>query len=139
RPPLVYGPGVKANFLSMMRWLERGLPLPFGAIDNRRSLVSLANLVDFIILCLSHPRAANETFIVTDGEDMSTTELLTRTASAMGNAPRLLPIPERRLVGAAAAVGQTDKARRLVGSLQASGAKAREMLGWTPPTSVDDG
>jgi nucleoside-diphosphate-sugar epimerase len=87
RPPLVYGPGVKANFSAMMRWLQRGVPLPLGAVHNQRSLVALDNLVDLIVTCLTHPAAANQTFLVFDGEDVSTRELLRRMGQAMGQAP----------------------------------------------------
>ncbi len=99
RPPLVYGPGVKANFAAMMRWLKRGVPLPLGAIYNRRSLVALDNLVDFIVLCLTHPAAANQTFLVSDGEDVSTTGLLRRMGQAMGRPARLIPVPASWLRG----------------------------------------
>ena len=93
RPPLVYGPGVKANFLSMMRWLSKGIPLPLGAIQNRRSLVALDNLVDLIATCVEHPAAANQTFMVSDGEDLSTRQLLRRMGGALGRPARLVPIP----------------------------------------------
>ncbi len=91
RPPLVYGPGVKANFAAMMRWLRRGIPLPLGAIHNQRSLVALDNLVDLIITCVTHPAAAGQIFLVSDGEDVSTTELLRRMGQAMGHPARLIP------------------------------------------------
>ena len=140
RPPLVYGPGVKANFLNMMRWLHKGVPLPLGAIyGNKRSLVALDNLVDFIITCLDHPAAANQTFLVSDGEDLSTTELLTRTAEALGKPARLLPVPQKLLVFALKLFGKDDLARRLCGSLQVDISKARDLLGWTPPVTVDEG
>ena len=93
RPPLVYGPGVKANFAAMMRWVARGVPLPLGAIHNARSMVSLDNLVDLLVTCLKHPAAAGQTFLVSDGEDVSTTDLLRRTAQAMGKKALLLPVP----------------------------------------------
>jgi UDP-glucose 4-epimerase len=137
RPVLVYGPGVRANFLSMMRWLHRGIPLPLGMIDNRRSLVALENLVDLIRTCVDHPAAANETFLVSDGEDLSTTALLQRTARALGRRARLLPVPPRLLEGVARALGKADLARRLCGSLQVDIAKTRQRLGWTPPVTVD--
>ena len=92
RPPLVYGPGVKANFYNMMSWLYKGIPLPFGSIHNQRSFVALDNLVDLIVTCILHPAAANQTFLVSDGEDLSTTELLRRTAAALGKEPRLLHV-----------------------------------------------
>ncbi|VAW80303.1 UDP-glucose 4-epimerase [hydrothermal vent metagenome] len=97
RPPVVYGPGVKANFLSMMKWLYKGVPLPFGSIHNKRSLVALDNLVDLIITCVDHPAAANQTFLVSDDEDLSTTELLNRVAGALGQKARLLPVNQKAL------------------------------------------
>ncbi len=139
RPPLVYGPGVKANFASMMRWLQRGVPLPFGAIHNQRSLVSLDNLVDLILTCLTHPAAANQTFMVSDGEDVSTTELLRRMGQAMGHPARLLPVPESWLKRAAGLVGRADMAQRLCGSLQVDISKTRQQLGWTPQFTLDKG
>ena len=93
RPPLAYGPRVKANFAAMMRWIRRGVPLPLGAIHNQRSLVALGKLVDLIVTCLIHPAAANQTFLVSDGEDVSTTELLRRMGRAMGRPARLIPVP----------------------------------------------
>ena len=139
RPPLVYGPGVKANFAAMMRWLKRGVPLPLGAIHNQRSLVALDNLVDLIVLCLTHPAAANQTFFVSDGEDVSTTELLRRMGQAMGKPARLLPVPASWLKVAAGLVGKGDVAQRLCGSLQVDISKTRELLGWVPPVSLDEG
>ncbi len=138
RPPLVYGPGVKANFLSMMQWLSRGVPLPFGSIHNRRSLVALDNLIDLIVTCLDHPSAANQTFLAADGEDLATPDLLRRLGLALGKPACLMPIPAWLLQAAAAAVGKRDLARRLCGSLQVDITKARTMLGWKPPVSVDD-
>ena len=137
RPVLVYGPGVKANFLSMMKWLYKGVPLPLGAIHNKRSLVSLDNLVDLIVTCIDHPRAANQTFLVSDGEDLSTTELLQRMSRALGKRPRLLPVPAWTLETAAKVVGKQSIAQRLCGSLQVDISHTRERLGWTPPVSVD--
>ena len=139
RPPLVYGPGVKANFLSLLRVLDKGLPLPLGALANRRSLVYLENLVDFIILCLEHPAAANEVFLVSDGEDMSTSELLRRMARALGRPARLIPVPQGLLAAGLAMVGKREIARRLCGSLQVDIGKARQVLSWQPPYSVDYG
>lgn len=138
RPVLVYGPGVKANFLSMMRWLDKGVPLPFGAINNRRSLVALDNLVDLIVTCIEHPSAANQTFLVSDGEDLSTTELLRRMAQALGKSPRLLPIPSWVLKNAANWLGKTALSQRLCGSLQVDISKTRSVLGWTPPVSINE-
>ena len=139
RPPLVYGPGVKANFASMMRWLKRGIPLPLGAIHNQRSLVALDNLVDLIMTCLTHPAAANQTFLVSDGEDVSTTELLRRMGRAMGRPARLIPVPANILKLAAALVGKRDMAQRLCGSLQVDIEKTRTLLGWQPPLTLDQG
>lgn len=138
RPVLVYGPGVKANFLNMMRWLDKGVALPFGAIDNRRSLVALDNLVDLIIITISHPAAAHQTFLVSDGEDLSTTQLLRRTAAALGRTARLLPVPAWILSNAARLVGKNALSQRLCGSLQVDIHKTRTLLQWTPPVSVDD-
>lgn len=138
RPVLVYGPGVKANFLSMMRWLHRGMPLPLGAIKNQRSLVALDNLVDLIVTCLHHPKAADQAFLVSDGEDLSTTALLRRIAVALGIPARLIPLPAPVLMMTARLLGKADFAQRLCGSLQVDTSKTREMLGWTPPVSVDE-
>ena len=139
RPPLVYGPGVKANFAAMMRWLQRGVPLPLGAIDNRRSLVALDNLVDLIVTCISHPAAANQTFLASDGEDVSTSELLRRMGRAMGRPARLLPVPAGLLKLAATLVGKPDMAQRLCGSLQVDIEKTCQLLGWSPPLTLDQG
>jgi UDP-glucose 4-epimerase len=139
RPPLVYGPGATGNFGSLMRWLKRGVPLPLGAIHNQRSLVALDNLVDLIVTCISHPAAANQTFLVSDGEDVSTTELLRRMGQAMGKPARLLPVPASWLKVAAGLVGKSDVAQRLCGSLQVDISKTRELLGWVPPVSLDEG
>jgi UDP-glucose 4-epimerase len=139
RPPLVYGPGVKANFAAMMRWLRRGVPLPLGAIHNQRSLVALDNLVDLIVVCLTHPAAANQTFLVSDGEDVSTTGLLRRMGQALGHPARLIPVPVSWLKLAAALVGKQDVAQRLCGSLQVDIEKTQRLLGWAPPLSLDEG
>ena len=139
RPPLVYGPGVKANFAAMMRWLQRGVPLPLGAIYNQRSLVALDNLVDLIVTCLTHPAAANQTLLVSDGEDVSTTELLRRMGQALGRPARLIPVPAGWLKLAATLVGKQDVAQRLCGSLQVDIEKTRQLLGWRPPQTLDQG
>jgi nucleoside-diphosphate-sugar epimerase len=140
RPPLVYGPGVKANFAAMMRWLARGVPLPLGAVThNRRSLVALDNLVDLIVTCITHPAAANQTFLVSDGEDLSTTDLLRRMGQALGQPARLLPVPPALLKLGAALLGKPELAQRLCGSLQVDIAKTRALLGWAPPISVNMG
>ena len=139
RPPLVYGPGVKANFASMMLWVERGVPLPLGAIHNARSMVALDNLVDLLVTCLKHPAAAGQTFLVSDGEDVSTTELLRRTAQAMGMKALLLPVPAFLLEMGAAMLGKRAVAQRLCGSLQVDIEKTRRLLGWNPPLTLDQG
>ncbi|WP_338485684.1 SDR family oxidoreductase [Pseudomonas trivialis] len=138
RPVLVYGPGVKANFLSMMRWLDRGIPLPFGAINNGRSLVAIDNLVDLIVTALTHPSAANQTFLASDGEDLSTTQLLRRMANALGKPARLLPIPSWMLSASAKTLGKKSLSQRLCGSLQVDISKNMKLLHWAPPVSVDD-
>lgn len=139
RPPLVYGPGVKANFASMMRWLRRGVPLPLGAIHNARSLVALDNLVDLLVTCIAHPAAAGQVFLVSDGEDVSTTDLLRRTARAMGRTAHLVPIPSAWLEVAASLLGKRNVAQRLCGSLQVDIEKTRQLLGWHPPLTLDQG
>ncbi|NWD23834.1 SDR family oxidoreductase [Pseudomonas yamanorum] len=137
RPVLVYGPGVKANFLSMMHWLDKGVPLPFGAIHNCRSLVALDNLVDLIVTSINHPAAANQVFLVSDGEDLSTTQLLRRMARELEKSPRLLPVPNWVLSIAANLLGKRSLSQRLCGSLQVDITKTRELLQWEPPVSVD--
>ncbi|TDK52822.1 UDP-glucose 4-epimerase family protein [Pseudomonas moraviensis] len=137
RPVLVYGPGVKANFASMMSWLRRGVPLPFGAIHNQRSLVALDNLVDLMLTCISHPAAADQTFLVSDGEDVSTTQLLQKLGTALNSPARLLPVPERMLVAGATLLGRKALSQRLCGSLQVDISKARSLLGWEPVLTLD--
>lgn len=138
RPVLVYGPGVKANFLSMMRWLDKGMPLPLGGIThNRRSLVALDNLVDLITVCLAHPAAAGQVFLASDGEDLSTTGMLQRLGRALDKSPTLLPVPASWLTLAARLIGKKGIAQRLCGSLQVDISKNRELLGWSPPITVD--
>ncbi len=139
RPPLVYGPGVKANFASMMGWLKSGFPLPFGMIHNARSIVALENLVDLLVTCVNHPAAPGQTFLVSDGEDVSTTELLQRTAQAMGKKAFLLPIPTFVLKVCAAILGKRDLERRLCGFLQVDIEKTRSLLGWNPPLKMEEG
>lgn len=140
RPPLVYGPGVKANFASLMRAVQRGLPLPLGAVTNNcRSLVALDNLVDLLLTCVDHPAAANQTFLVSDGEDLSTAALIRRMGQAMGKPARLLPVPTALLTLGAAALGKRDVAQRLLGNLQVDIGHTRTTLGWTPPIGIDEG
>ena len=139
RPPLVYGPGVKGNFANLIKLVSKGLPLPLGAIHNRRSMIALDNLVDLIITCIDHPNAANQVFLASDGQDLSTTELLQGLAKAMGKSSRLLPISCGLLTLAASALGKKTIADRLLGSLQVDISNTRDLLNWTPPISVDEG
>lgn len=139
RPPLVYGPGVKANFAALLTAVARGVPLPLGLVDNRRSLVALDNLVDLIANCLTHPGAAGQTFLVSDGEDLSTAELVRRLATAMQRRAHLLPVPVWTLKTAAALFGKRPQVQRLCDNLQVDISATRERLGWTPPLSVDEG
>lgn len=139
RPPLVYGYGVKANFAALMRVVQRGWPLPLGAVHNQRSLVALENLVDFIITCVTHPKAANQTFLVSDGQDLSTTELVRGIAQAAVVPARLLPVPVWALQVGASLIGKRDSMQRLCGNLQVDITKARMLLDWVPPVSVDEG
>ena len=137
RPPLVYGPGVRANFASMVRWVNKGVPLPLGAVHNQRSLIALDNLVSFISHCIDHPKAANEVFLISDGEDVSTTELLQKVAKALGKKSRLIPVPVGLMTFAAKLIGKSDVANRLFGSLQVDSSKARNLLGWKPVITMD--
>jgi len=138
RPPLIYGEGVKANFAKMMDAIAKGLPLPLGAVHNQRSLLALDNLVDFIVLCTHHPKAANEVFLIADGEDVSTTELLQKVAKAMGKKARLMPVPVGLMTFVAKLLGKEDVANRLFGSLQVDSTKARALLGWKPVVTMDE-
>lgn len=138
RPVLIYGPGVKANFLSMMRWLNRGVPLPLGAIHNARSLLALGNAVDFIALCVSHPKAANEVFLLSDGDDVSTTVLLRELAHSLGKRAKLIPFPHTLLIRVAALLGRAGQAQRLLGSLRVDTEKNARVLGWRAPISRKD-
>lgn len=139
RPPMVYGPGVKGNFMSMMKWLKAGIPLPLGSIHNKRSLVGIDNLIDLIITCLIHPAARNQTFLVSDGEDMSTTELLNSLSSALGTPPRIFPCPQSVVGLAAKLAGKEQIAQRLLGNLQVDISKTVDLLEWTPPISLAQG
>lgn len=139
RAPLIYGPGVKANFESMLRWLYRGIPLPLGATGNKRSFVYVKNLASLIIQCIEHPKAANEVFFVSDGKDMSTTELLMNCAAALGVKPRLVSVPQGILTIAASILGKKAVVQRLCGSLQVDINKAKRLVDWAPPISVDEG
>jgi UDP-glucose 4-epimerase len=139
RPPLVYGPGVKANFGTMMDWIDRGIPLPLGAVNNKRSFVYVGNLVDLIIVAAEHPSAAGEVFVVSDGEDMSTTELFYRLARALGRQSWVMPVPTSLLKLGATVLGRRDVAHRLMDSLQVDCTKTREILGWAPRIGVEEG
>lgn len=139
RPPLIYGEGVRANFGSMMNWLDRGVPLPLAAVTkNRRSLVALDNLVDLIRVCISHRNAANQTFLVSDGEDLSTACLLRRLGSAMGIRVLLFYVPMNLLERGARLIRKLGVYQRLCGSLQVDISKAQQLLDWVPPVSVDE-
>ena len=139
RPPLVYGPGVKANFAALMRAVQRGWPLPFGAVHNQRSLVGLSNLVDLITVCLVHPSAANQTFLVSDGHDLSTPELVQGLARAAGVSARLWPVPVWGLKAGAALLGRRDAVQRLCGNLQIDIRQTQALLDWMPPVSAETG
>lgn len=140
RPPLVYGPGVRANFGALIRWLQRGIPLPFGLVtENRRSVVGLDNLVDFLTICAQHPHAPGHRFLISDGEDLSTAELLKRLARAMHRHARLLPVPPVCLAWGAALMGRRRHAQRLLGSLQVDLTATQHVTGWSPRVSVDEG
>ena len=138
RPPLVYGPGVKGNLGRLLRWVEAGVPLPLGAIDNRRSLIGLDNLVDALLAIVAHPGARNRRFLVADGEDLSTPELARRIGRAIGRPARLLPVP-LAMLAAASQIGAGESLRRLVESLQVDARGLREAVGWAPSRTVDDG
>jgi nucleoside-diphosphate-sugar epimerase len=139
RPPLVYGPGVKGNLARLLKLVRLGLPLPFSAVQNKRSLIGLDNLVDLLIRCVDHPAAAGQTFLVSDGEDLSTPDLLRHMAAAMNRSPRLFPVPVSLLRLAGGAFGKRAEIDRLVGSLQIDSSHTRRVLGWTPPVSVEEG
>jgi nucleoside-diphosphate-sugar epimerase len=137
RPPLIYGPGVQGNFLRLIQWIDKGLPLPLANVDNRRSLIALDNLVDFLVLCIHHPAAVGQTFLISDGEDLSTPELMRRIADAMGRPLRLWPMPPTLLRLIAGAIGKRHWFDKLCGSLQIDASRAREVLGWRPPAPMD--
>jgi nucleoside-diphosphate-sugar epimerase len=139
RPPLVYGPGVRANFLRLVRLADRGVPLPFGAVDNRRSMVFVGNLADAIVRCVEHPAAAGRTFLVSDGEDLSTSNLIARLAKALGKRASLMPVPPGLMRAAARILGKSAEADRLLGSLRIDSSTLRTSLAWQPPFTVDQG
>ncbi len=140
RSPLVYGPGVKANFMSMMNWLRRGIPLPLGGITkNRRSFVFIDNLVSMIIACINHPKAANQTFLVSDDDDLSTAGLLERMALALGRPLKSIAVPAVLIILLTKLIGRADISQRLCGSLQVDIKKTKDLLDWSPPVSVNEG
>lgn len=140
RPPLIYGPGVKGNFASLIRWVRRGVPLPLGGMtQNRRSLVGLDNLVDLIWVCAEHPKAANQTFLVSDGEDLSTTDLLIRIGQALQRSARLLWMPPGAIAFMASLLGKQLISQRLLGSLQVDIQKTCDLLDWKPSVTVNEG
>ena len=139
RPPLVYGPGVPGNFLRLLHWVDKGMPLPLGSIRNRRSLIALDNLVDILMLCLKHPHAVGEIFSVSDGESLSTPELIRRLARELGRSVRLVPFPENFLRCAARLLGCQKDMERLFSSLEIDSTKMRLLLDWVPSISVDEG
>jgi nucleoside-diphosphate-sugar epimerase len=138
RPPLVYGPNAPGNFATLIKWVNKGVPLPFGAIDNKRSFVALQNLISFIMQCMHYPKAANEVFLISDGEDVSTTELLQKVSKAFGKKSWLIPIPMIWMKFMAKLVGKNDMATQLFGSLQVDNSKARVLLGWKPVITMDE-
>ena len=138
RPPLVYGPGVKANFLNMIKWVDKAIPLPLGSVHNKRSLVALDNLVSFICHCINHSKAGNEIFLISDGEDISTTQLLQKVAKALEKKIILLPIPVSLMRFTAKLIGKQAVASRLFDSLQVDSSKARNLLGWQPVINMDE-
>ena len=138
RPPLLYGPRVKGNFLRFVQLIERGVPLPLGGLRNRRSFLGLSNIVDLICCCLEHPEAAGKTFLASDGDDVSTPELIRRIAKALGKSARLLPLPEWLLRFGGAITGKSEDVRRLCGSLQIDSSRVRRVLGWTPPSTMQE-
>ena len=139
RPPLVYGNNAPGNFGALTRWVQRGLPLPLGAIHNKRSFVSIDNLTSLLLRCATHPNAANQTFLVSDGHDVSTTELLINLGHALGCPARLLPLPTGLLKAAGYVMGKREAVQRLCGSLQIDISKTRQMLDWSPPFTVKQG
>lgn len=139
RPPLVYGPNVKANFLSMLGVVKRGLPLPLGSVNNLRSMVALDNLTNLILVCATHPAAAGETFLVSDDEDVSVSGLLVKLSQAMGKRSTLVAVPLWVLQFGAILLGKQDMFLRLTGSLQVDIEKTKQVLQWRPPLSLDAG
>lgn len=141
RPPLVYGPGVKGNFAALIKWINKGIPLPLGAVDNQRSMIALENLISFVTICADRaasPQAANHVFLVSDGNAVSTTYLLKQIALSYGRQPSLIPVSTGLMFFCARLIGKASMANRLLGSLVVNDSKAREMLGWLPPITMDE-
>ena len=139
RPPLVYGAGVKGNFAQMLKVLARGIPLPLAAVTNLRSLIYLGNLVDALMLCATHPAAIGQTYLLSDGEDISTPDLLRQLGVAMAHPARLFYCPQALLKLAGSLTGRADQIERLLGCLQIDSSKIRRELGWTPPYTLELG
>lgn len=139
RPPLVYGANAPGNFAQMIKVLRRGIPLPFASVSNRRSLIYIDNLVDALFACATHSAAAGQTYLVSDGEDISTPELLSQLGAAMGYPARLLPCPLALLKLAGRLTGKSAQVERLLGSLQIDSARIRRELGWQPPYTLQQG
>ncbi len=139
RPPLVYGPGVKGNFLRLLGWIARGAPLPFASLENRRSLVFVGNLCSAVLAAVTVPAAAGRTFLVSDGADVSTPALVREIAQALDAKPRLVPCPPALLRAALAALGWSAEAARLTGSLQVDASRLRRELAWQPPYTLAQG
>lgn len=139
RPPLVYGRGVKGNFETMLKIVDKGIPLPLGSVRNKRSMVAIENLVDLVTVCIDHPLAANEIFLAGDGLDLSTPDFIREIGNAKGKAVRLFSVPQSVLMLGASIIGKRAIAQRVLGSLQVDISKAKELLGWTPPLSVSEG
>ena len=139
RLPLVYGEGVKGNLKRLIKLVRSGIPLPFGLINNQRSMIGLENLSDLIIRCIEHPAAEGKTFLVSDGKDLSTPELLNLIASSMGKPPRLLPVPVFVLKYVAAALNRSEEMNKIISSLKVDSLFTRETLNWLPPVSVSEG
>lgn len=139
RPPLIYGPRNPGNMARLLKLVKTGLPLPLGAINNRRSLLYVGNLVDAIITCLNHANAKNQTFLISDGENLSTPDLIRQIGQAIGKTPLLLPVPPRLLTSLAQPLGKQETVNRLIGSLAIDSQKIRTTLNWTPPTTVSQG
>ncbi len=139
RPPLIYGPGVKANFQSLMKWVNRGVPLPLGGIHNLRSLLYIDNLVDFVCTCICHPAAANEVFFVSDDQDLSVAELVQKVSKALEVPSKLISLPSWVLRHGLTLIGRSELYQRLCESFQVDISKAKKVLGWEPRFSVDYG